>query len=188
MIEAMSIEPDSPQFERVPAGKGIRSDLDAWMRTLQSSDTSDLPSHPSFLFFRHVGIEMAIAASDVASVEAIGFTHRVPHRTDKIFRGLAASNGELIPLVMLEGLLQLPESKCSQDRVPRLVVMESLNGGGRWSMVVDVVHGVDMSDADTWESCEKTIASVIGMIPTRHGASRLLDSAELCRLASEVLQ
>ena len=168
--------------------KGLGSDVASWLETLRSADNSELPTHPSLLFFRHAGIEMAISASAVAAVDVVGFTHRVPHRRNDVFRGLSASEGDLVPLVNLEGLLAMPLAAAEEDRVPRLVVMEASPAGGRWSMIVDMVHGVDMCDPETWQETIEKDPCIKNMIPSEHGTARLLDPDELSRMALGAFQ
>lgn len=168
--------------------KGVGSDVASWLETLRSADSATLPAHPSLLFFRHAGIEMAIAASAIAAVDVVGFTHRVPHRQNDVFRGLAAIEGDLVPLVNLARLLAMPTAAVEEDRVPRLVVMEASASGGRWGMIVDMVHGVEMCDPETWQPSIEEGSCVQNLVPSEHGNATLLDPDELSRLASGAFQ
>lgn len=167
---------------------GLGVDVASWLETLRNAEASDLPAHPSLLFFRHAGKEMAIPASAVATVDVVGLTHRVPHRGSDVFRGLAASEGDLVPLMTLNGLLSISSEKMEKDRVPRLVVMEPGSSGGRWCMIVDMVHGVEMSDPDTWQEPTEQDPCVQHMVPSAQGLVGLLDSTRLSHLASGAFQ
>lgn len=188
MIASMDSEPLSSRPEDSGSDKRLDSDVASWLESLRSVDNSDLPIHPSLLFFRHATIEMAIRASSVAAVDVVGFTHKVPHRRTDIFRGLAVNDGELVPLMDLDGLLGFESPSTEEDRVPRLVVVEASSSGGRWSMIVDMVHGVDMCDPGTWRDPEHVGECVDHIVPGEHGPARLLDCDRLSHLVAGAFQ
>tara|TARA_B100001059_G_scaffold115631_3_gene115941 strand:- start:7698 stop:8264 length:567 start_codon:yes stop_codon:yes gene_type:complete len=188
MTMSMAPESEPSRSKESAINNRIDADVAGWLETLRSADTSELPAHPSLLFFRHASIEMAIRASFIAAVDVVGFTHKVPHRRTELFRGLAVNDGELVPLMNLDGLLAFPPQTTEKDRVPRLVVVESSSSGGRWSMIVDMVHGVDMCDPETWRDPSETDACIEHIVPGEHGPARLLDCDRLSRLAEGAFQ
>ena len=88
-------------------------------------------------------------------------SHTRSRRRTDIFRGLAVNDGELVPLMDLDGLLGFESPSTEEDRVPRLVVVEASSSGGRWSMIVDMVHGVDMCDPGTWRIPSMSVSASI---------------------------
>jgi chemotaxis-related protein WspD len=64
--------------------------------------------------------------------------HRVPHRTNAVFRGIANHEGELLLVVSLEAALGLPPHERPERRV--LVVLGT--GRDRWAFEADMIEGV----------------------------------------------
>lgn len=181
MIDARN--PAEPSRE---SGTGsYRDDVERWLEALRSPESADLPSHPSLLFFRHAGTELALQATVVGSVEVVEYTHRIPHRQGPILRGLAASGGDLVPLGDLAAAIGLDTDYHETNRVPRLLVLAPDEAAtSRWSFIVDLVHGVEMSDPDTWRTPEPSVPFVKALIDTPRGEARLLeDVAVLDELA-----
>jgi chemotaxis signal transduction protein len=100
----------------------------------------ELTSHSrrSMLVFA-CGTELfAIPARDVAKVVPDSPVHRVPHRTNAIFRGICNRDGELLLCMDLEQALGLAAPPEGGTRVQVVV------GGvrDRWSFLVDRILGV----------------------------------------------
>ena len=167
--------------------RGFREDVARWLEALQSPESADLPSHPNLLFFRHAGVELAFRAIDVGTVEAVSHTHRVPHRQGEVFRGLAATRGDLVPLGDLSAAIDLPRDGDEPNRVPRLVVLSPADADS-WTLIVDVVHGVELSDPDSWRTPEPAMPFVDSIVETPRGDARLLDTAAVIEGLEAVLR
>jgi chemotaxis-related protein WspD len=124
--------------------------------------------------------------------------HRVPHRTDRRFLGLASVQAELLPVVSLERVLGLERrqgtSKGDQNgpsgddaasiSARRMVVVGDALGA--WVMPVDCVEGIRRFDSSTFIAPPATVGHASdgvtdALVPIGDGrlAARL-DSTRLC--------
>ena len=119
----------------------------------------------------------------------VGFTHRVPHREGPTLRGLAATNGDLLPLIDLSNAVGLDPDHQEDDRVPRLLVLSPLQSiESRWTTIVDIVHGVEMSDPETWSTSDTTSPYVKALVQTPRGTAKLLETDALLDSLAAVFQ
>ena len=157
----------------------LRALTSSWLEALRNPDAIDLPAHPGLVMFRIGDRECAFRATEVDGVGPVGFTHRVPHRQATLFLGLAAIEGDLVPRGDLGALLGCPTTS-ADDRIPRLVTLEHPAGGtGRWCMVVDLVHGIEMIDPDTYRPSTDDQPHVEAIVPTPRGDTMLLRADEI---------
>lgn len=92
----------------------------------------------SLLVFRRGAEDFGITAADAAMVIPSTRVHRVPHRTNAVFRGIANHDGELLLVVSLEAALGLPPHE-GPAHAP-LVVLGT--GRDRWAFEADRIEGV----------------------------------------------
>ena len=134
------------------------------------------------LVFRVSGERMAIAAPCVERVMMPVPLRRVPHRNHPAFRGLVATEGEIVPAGSLERLLDLAQSPRPADTA-RLVLLGP--AGRAWAFEVDAVEGVH-------GVMERHIRPAPSTLSREKGsACRLLASLEggdACVLDAEVLR
>ena len=178
--------PDDPK--RAHLSQRQQTEVAEWLEALRSPESSELPLHPSLLFFRHAGKELALPASFIGSVALVGFTHRVPHRESSILKGLAASNGELVPLIELANTIGLDPNHQETDRVPRLLVMTPQNSSGSWATIVDMVHGVEMSDPTEWTQLSNESGYLKSNVKTSRGTACLINTDVLLESMEAVFQ
>ncbi|MEE2907501.1 MAG: chemotaxis protein CheW [Planctomycetota bacterium] len=168
---------NSAHSSRENGSRSHRGEVARWLEAIQSPESADLPPHPSLLFFRHAGTELALPATVVGSVEVVGYTHRVPHRQGPILRGLASTKGDLVPLVDLTAAIGLDVNHNEVDRVPRLIVLcPKETPDAQLSLIVDLVHGVELSDPDTWRTPDKASTFVKALVDTPRGEAQLLET------------
>lgn len=117
------------------------------------------------LLAMHAGGEIvAISANETAKVVPGAVIHRVPHRSNDVFRGITNHDGELLLCMCLESALGLP---VPAERVrPTLVVAELARE--RWAFEVDSVIGVTDLDEGTLRAPPVTISSA------KNGCARAL--------------
>jgi chemotaxis-related protein WspD len=89
---------------------------------------------------------LALPAGDVARVTGRVQEHRVPHRTNDIYRGLCNIDGELVLCGDLASLLRVTRKTAQKDDEDdgddpqRTLVLGDLDN--RWAFTVDIVRGV----------------------------------------------
>lgn len=134
----------------------------------------------SVLVFACGGELFAIGAVDVAKVVPGGRIHRVPHRTNQVFRGVCNTDGEILLCMDLEQTLGLPRP--SEDLLRFLVVVGSPRE--RWAFLVDRIVGV----ADIAERALRPAPVTVGaarsgcvtaLATTDDGEASLLDLGRL---------
>lgn len=144
------------------ASAGLRSifaqplsaeDLDLATAALAAPIESDGGERVSLLVVQCGRERMAFRAEDVARVVAAAPSHRVPHRTNEVFTGIANHEGELLLCIRLERALGLAPVEgqegeegaagaAGRDRSARpLVVIEE--GRRLWAVEVDRIFGVE---------------------------------------------
>jgi len=156
-----------------------REEIATWMETLRNPETATGPSHPSLLFLRHHGQEFALPATSIIAVEPVGPTHRIPHRSNEIMRGIASTRGELVPLGDLAAVLNLSRRETDPDSVPRLVSIGPPDNS--WTFIADIIHGIEVSDPEEWVTLEQDDPTMIAKarLETSHGQVLLLDAERL---------
>ncbi len=152
--------PSEPTDPRALARAGMRelfakplseADLDAATAALASPIVEVGLDRASLLLVECSGETMAFRAADVARVIASAPRHRVPHRTNCTFRGIANHEGELLLCFALERALGLDVAVSAAVGVPEraptsrpLVVIEESRR--RWAIEVDRIFGVEDID------------------------------------------
>ena len=182
---------DPKQFDAASDGlpASPRGGLSAsWIDALRDAQSIELPAFPSLVLFRLGGREFAFRARNVGEVGLVGFSHRVPHRDAKHFLGLAVVEGDLVPLGSLHQILDLAADSAGEDRIPRLITLDSdTPDSGRWSVIVDEVHGVEMYDPADWKETGDTESFIEAVIGTSRGPTELLDVNRLCEILDGAL-
>lgn len=137
---------------RPPAGSGLEqlmsrplgeADLDLATAALAAPLERRSESRLSVLAFRAGGEILAVRAVDTAKVVPCSAIHRVPHRRNPVFRGIANHDGELLLCMSIERAMGLPDAPPGGGSAPpptAMVVMES--GRERWAFPVEAVIGV----------------------------------------------
>ena len=96
-------------------------------------------SRLSVLAFRTGGELVAIPAAEACRVIAPTAVHRVPHRSNAVFLGIANHDGEILLCASIEAALGLAPR--AVDAPPAALVVAE-NGRERWAFGVDAVVGV----------------------------------------------
>jgi len=165
-----------------------REEVADWLDILRNPDSSELPAHPSFLFFRHAGRELALPAVCIGSVGTVGYTHRVPHRHGPLLKGLAAADGELVPLIELASAIGLDTNHQEVNRVPRLLILSPPDSSeSSWAIIVDKVYGVEMSDPSSWSN-DTSSPFITSEVETPRGPAHVIDTAALLDTMEAVFQ
>jgi chemotaxis-related protein WspD len=114
--------------------------LERWAAQLAAPSASDDGQTLSTVVFRLAGERLALPTT--AFVEAIDVRpiHRVPHRSNAVFLGLANVRGELQLCVSLAALLSIEPAGGDRASRPRFAVIE--RAGERWVFPVDELLGV----------------------------------------------
>jgi chemotaxis signal transduction protein len=131
--------------ERLPARARDLSlsaaDLQAHAEALAAPLQGDTGARVSLLCFRAAGERFALPAACVERVFDVQPVRRVPHRSQPAFRGLAAHEGEIVPVGSLERLLGLAEVPATGvDRGARMLLLGPAGRG--WAFQVHAVDGV----------------------------------------------
>lgn len=116
-----------------------------WTAVLAKEEETLPVGLQSVVIFRVADQWLALSSDVFREVTDIRPIHAVPHRTNKVFRGLVNVGGELALCASVHGLLDAESSvaddKSSSRRVfRRLMVIE--RAGERWTFIVDEIHGV----------------------------------------------
>lgn len=139
------------------ASAGLRSifaqpltpaDLDAATAALAAPLEADRGERVSLLVVQCGRERMAFRAEDVARVVAAAPSHRVPHRTNDVFTGIANHEGELLLCIRLERALGLAPADArdggdgahARESRPLVVIEEARR---LWAVEVDRIFGVE---------------------------------------------
>lgn len=138
-------------------------------------------SRTSLLAVRAGGEILAVHATEAAKVVAPSSVHRVPHRSNAVFRGLANHDGELLLCMSIEAALGLPVAEVSAHRA--FVVVEL--GRERWAFGVEGVIGVTDVDAERMRQPPMTVTAaksgcVRSLAKIAEGEAIVLDVHSLC--------
>ncbi len=158
------------------------TDADLERATRDMAAPLDGASHDrhSVLLFA-CGTELfAVASTDVAKVVPSALVHRVPHRTNAVFKGVCNRDGELLLCVDLEAALGLDAPPQGVSRVQ--VVVGALRN--RWAFMVDRVLGVVDVTASSMRPAPLTVGAarsgcVTSLATTPDGTASVLDLARL---------
>lgn len=137
------------------------------------TEWTDVLAHPeeardeeciSLVLFR-LGVEwLALPTEVVSEVTPLPPIHRIPHRSGKLFRGIASIRGELHLCASLHGLLNVDEDDLPpvtadsfvRQAPPRMTVME--RQGERWAFPVDEMHGTHRVTVGEMRGVPATVA------------------------------
>ena len=131
------------------------ADLDRATAALAAPLEERSRARVSLLTVRAGGEVLAIAAREAAKVVPPAPVHRVPHRSNSIFRGIANHDGELLLCMSIEHALGLPAPAKREGGA--LVVAEL--GRERWAFQVDTVFGVNDVDEGNLRAPPMTLSA-----------------------------
>lgn len=109
----------------------------------------------SVLIFRLGPEWWAFRTQIIAEVTTPRPIHRVPHRTNEVFRGLVSLHGQVQICVSLHGLLGV----AAPITAVRLVVLRDRNWAENWAFVADEVLGVQHLSHDRWRGVPATLTN-----------------------------
>ena len=130
-------------------------DIDAATAELAAPLEHRSGSRVSLLAFRAGGEVLALRAEDTAKVVPCSPIHRVPHRGQPVFRGIANHDGELLLCMSIEAALGLARPG---EAAPRAMVVAEA-GRERWAFPVDGVIGVTDVDAASLRPPPMTVSA-----------------------------
>jgi chemotaxis-related protein WspD len=176
-----STTPDSAShlFERTPSHEYIEE----WTKTLmQPPFSEEVKDALSVLVFR-LGLEwLALPTIFFKEVASRRMVHHIPHRSDKILKGVVNLNGELKLYVALDQLLEIKTITSSlasatsyqQDRIVAIAKegdlwvfpVEEIDGIYRWDLaqIENVPVNVSKSTADFVKGIMKMENKSVGLI------------------------
>jgi chemotaxis-related protein WspD len=128
---------------------------------------------------------VSLTAANAREVVEPTTLHRVPHRGDRRFLGLANVRGEILPVADLAELLEmptLPASGGAQRTAGRLLVIE--RAGEAWVLPVPEIDGIHRADLGTLQTPPVTVelgraAFTSGVLETPDGPIAVLDEETL---------
>ncbi len=152
-------------FDR-PAPAGYLADWSRWLAApdeLTACHDDDLvPGEHvvtgrgvALLIFRLGNEWLAFDAQTIAEVAALRPIHKVPHRTNAIFRGIVNLRGQILLCVSLHGLLGVDPAQSSA----RLVVLRDRERSETWAFAADEVVGVERVASGTLGGLPATLAN-----------------------------
>ena len=130
-------------------------DLDRATAALAAPLDERSRSRISLLVMRAGGELLAILASEAAKVVVASTIHRVPHRSNSIFRGLSNHDGELLLCMSIEAALGIP----APTKRERSILVVAEQGRERWAIEVDSIVGVADVDEGSLRAPPMTISS-----------------------------
>lgn len=139
----------------------------------------------ALMVFRVRGERVAIRAASAREVVEPTTLHRVPHRGDRRFLGLANVRGEILPVADIAELLEMPALPASggpQRTAGRLLVIE--RAGEAWVLPVAEIDGIHRADLGTLQTPPVTVelgraAFTSGVLETPDGPIAVLDEETL---------
>jgi chemotaxis-related protein WspD len=109
----------------------------------------------SFLIFRLGPEWLAFRTRAIAQVTKTCPIHRVPHRTNQVFLGLANVRGQVELCVSLHGLLGIATSTVSTH----LVILRDHERAETWAFPTDELLGVQRVPRGRWHAVPSTLAN-----------------------------
>jgi chemotaxis signal transduction protein len=139
----------------------------------------------ALMVFRVRGERVAIRAASAREVVEPTTLHRVPHRGDRRFLGLANVRGEILPVADIAELLEmpaLPDAGGPPRNTTRLLVIE--RSGEAWVLPVAGIDGIHRADLDALLTPPVTVelgraAFTSGVLETPDGPIAVLDEETL---------
>ena len=128
---------------------------------------------------------MGFEAVQVSQVTRATGVHRIPHRSNKIIRGLCNLDGELMLCADLAKLLELSDgadAAAQQQEQRRMIVLGDQRN--RWVVEVDAVQGVLAVVRDAFRRPPITVDAALArytssLVPLDDGMAALLDVERL---------
>lgn len=156
--------------------------LAACARALAAPLADDGGARASALAFRLGDERFLLPAGCVREVHVPPPVHRVPGRTNEVFRGLVCLRGELHLCADLYALLGCARDAAAPAARRRTVVVE--RDGERWAFEADEVYDVHRFDASSVAPPQVTVAKASvhftdGVVPFAGAVAARLDPARL---------
>lgn len=156
--------------------------LEACGRALAAPLADDGGTRISALAFRLGPERFLLPASCVREVHPPTPVHRVPGRTNEVFRGLVCLRGEIHLCADLFALLGCGRDGAAEAPRRRTVVVE--RDGERWAFEADEVYDVHRFDAGSVAPPQVTVAKASvrftdGVVPLGDGVAARLDPARV---------
>lgn len=123
-------------FERPPPPECV----DEWTDHLARPSADEAGNAAALVVFRVGGEWLGLDVQTMIEVAEPRVVHRIPHRRDRLLRGLVNIRGELQLCLSMQELLGIPTDAPTAARTGWLLVAES--AGRRWALAVDEVAGV----------------------------------------------
>ena len=169
-----------PGIDQLLARPLLEADIDRATAALAAPLEEAARRRVRILAMRAGGEILAIPAREVAKVVPAGRIHRVPHRTGKVFRGIANHDGELLLCVSVEESLGIAAPAERARGV--LVVAEQRRE--RWAFEVDAIVGVTDVDEASLRAPPLTLAAArsgcaASLVRIEEGEAVLLDTHAL---------
>ncbi len=157
--------------------------LAAWARALADPPAAARTADVSAAVFRLGDERFALDAAFVREVHVPRAVHRLPGRTNEIFRGIVALRGELHLCADLHALLGCARAPDASSRTPpRMVVVG--RGGEVWAFQADEVADVRRYDPAGVAPAQVTVAKAavrftVGVVDLGDGPVAVLDPERL---------
>jgi chemotaxis-related protein WspD len=156
--------------------------LAAWARALSAAPAAARAADRVAAVFRLGDERFALDASVVREVHVPRAVHRVPGRTNEIFRGIVALRGELHLCADLHGLLGCARAPEGTRTPARMVVIG--RPGEAWAFEADEVKDVQRFDPSGVAPAQVTIAKAAvrftdGVVTLPDGPAAILDPERL---------
>ncbi len=157
--------------------------LAAWARSLVDAPDAARTADVSAAVFRLGEERFALDASVVREVHVPRSVHRVPGRTNEIFRGLVALRGELHLCADLHALLGCARPPADSTRIPARMMVIGRTGEA-WAFEADEVKDVRRYDPARVAPAQVTVAKAAvrftdGVVDLGDGPIAILDAARL---------
>lgn len=133
-----------------------------------------------------IGAEwFALPAEQVIHIGPAVPVHRVPHRSQPGFRGLANVDGRIVPVVDLARLLGIDRADAGDAAAARVVLFG--NADAPWACMVDAAPGMvavtdSESEAPPLTVSEAPDSITVGLVQTEWGRAARVDVARLMHL------
>jgi chemotaxis-related protein WspD len=137
-------------FDR-PAPAGY---LEEWTAALSTTARGAEDDFASLFVFRLGAEHLSLRTQLLVEVAPRRPIHRVPHRTNAVFRGLVNIRGQLQLCLSLHGLLGLTESA-----MPEAIMVVVEDGNERWVFLADEALGVHRVPKSTLRKVPGTLAN-----------------------------
>jgi len=157
--------------------------LAAWARSLVDAPAAERTADVAAAVFRLGEERFALEAAIVREVHAPRAVHRVPGRTNEIFRGIVALRGEVHLCADLHALLGCVRAPEGSTRTPARMVVVARDGAD-WAFQADEVAEVRRYDPSRVARAQVTVAKAAvrftdGIVDFGDGPVAILDPERL---------